>query len=180
MKRFWIATLVLLLTLALAGCGEQAPMEAVDRYGNEYTIDREAGTISDGTNTYRYTYKGYSDDYSVSIEYPNGGRYSYSESGGFGSGGGNSQYDPERYVDADILIRLLVEENTVKKSRFGNILAALVLIGGGIFCIACPETVWYLESGWRYRDAEPSDLALGVARISGVAAIVIGLIVMLC
>ena len=179
MKRFWLATLVLLLTLALAGCGEQAPMEAVDRYGNEYTIDWEASTISDGTNIYEFTYEGDSEDYSVTIEYPNGGSYHWGESGGFGSGGGNSKYDPQRYTDADILIRLL-QENAPKGIRIGKILAALVLIGGGIFCIACPETVWYLESGWRYRDAEPSDLALGVARISGVAAIVIGIIVMLC
>lgn len=179
MKRFCIAMLALLLTLVLAGCGEQGPVYAVDRYGNEYTIDREQGTISDGTHTYEYTYEGDSEDYSVTIEYPNGGSYHWGESGGFGSGGGNSKYDPQRYTDADILIRLL-QENAPKGIRIGNILAALVLIGGGIFCIACPETVWYLESGWRYRDAEPSDLALGVARISGVAAIVIGIIVMLC
>ena len=179
MKRFCIAMLALLLMLSLAGCGEQGPVYAVDRYGNEYTIDREQGTISDGTHTYEYTYEGDSEDYSVTIEYPNGGSYHWGESGGFGSGGGNSKYDPQRYTDADILIQLL-QENAPKGIRIGKILAALVLIGGGIFCIACPETVWYLESGWRYRDAEPSDLALGVARISGVAAIVIGIIVMLC
>lgn len=179
MKRFCIAMLALLLMLSLAGCGEQGPVYAVDRYGNEYTIDREQGTISDGTHTYEYTYKGDSEDYSVTIEYPNGGSYHWGESGGFGSGGGNSKYDPQRYTDADILIQLL-QENAPKGIRIGNILAALVLIGGGIFCIACPETVWYLESGWRYRDAEPSDFALGVTRFSGIAAIVIGIIVMLC
>ena len=179
MKRFCIAMLALLLMLSLAGCGEQGPVYAVDRYGNEYTIDREQGTISDGTNIYEFTYEGDSEDYSVTIEYPNGGSYHWGESGGFGSGGGNSKYDPQRYTDADILIRLL-QENAPKGIRIGNILAALVLIGGGIFCIACPETVWYLESGWRYRDAEPSDFALGVTRFSGIAAIVIGFIVMLC
>ena len=179
MKRICITILVLLLTVSLVGCGEQEPLEVTDRYGNEYTIDREQQTISDGENIYKYTYEGDSEVYSITIEYPNGGSYHYGESSGFGSGGGNSKYDPQRYTDADILIQLL-QENAPKGIRIGNILAALVLIGGGIFCIACPETVWYLESGWRYRDAEPSDLALGVARISGVAAIVIGIIVMLC
>jgi len=179
MKRLCIVILILVLTLSLAGCGEQGPEYAFDRYGNEYTIDWEAGTISDGTNIYEFTYEGDSEDYSVRIEYPNGGSYHWGESGGFGSGGGNSKYDPKRYTDADILIQLL-EENAPRGLRLGNILAALVLIGGGIFCIASPETVWFWQSGWRYRDAEPSDMALTASRVSGIAAVIIGIIVMLC
>ena len=49
MKRFGI--LLLVLALILAGCGEQEPLTAFDRYGNEYTIDPEQGTIFDGENT---------------------------------------------------------------------------------------------------------------------------------
>ena len=179
MKRFCIAILSLLLAVSLVGCGEQGPMEVTDRYGNEYTIDREQGTISDGENTYEYTYEGDSEEYSVTIEYPNGGNYHYGESGGFGSGGGNSKYDPQRYTDADILIGLLLD-NMPKRGSARNILAALVLIGGGIFLFACPEIAWFWESGWRYKDAEPSALALSATRISGVVAVIIGIIVMLC
>ena len=58
MKRLCIVILILVLALSLAGCGEQGPEYAFDRYGNEYTIDWEASTISDGTNIYEFTYEG--------------------------------------------------------------------------------------------------------------------------
>ena len=179
MKRICITILVLLLAVSLVGCGEQEPLEVTDRYGNEYTIDREQQTISDGENIYKYTYEGDSEDYSITIEYPNGGSYHYGESSGFGSGGGNSKYDPQRYTDADRLIGLLLD-NMPKRGSVRKILAALVLIGGGIFLLACPEIAWYWESGWRYKDAEPSDVALTVTRISGVVAVIIGIVVALC
>ena len=31
-----------------------------------------------------------------------------------------------------------------------------------------PDTVWYLETGWRYKDVRPSDLAIATNRIVGV------------
>ncbi len=54
-------------------------------------------------------------------------------------------------------------------------LMGLILILLGIFNMAAPEAAWYLEYGWRFRDAEPSEAALLFARIGGGFAIVIGL-----
>ena len=177
MKRFGI--LLLILALVLAGCGEQEPLTAFDRYGNEYTIDREQGTIFDGENTYQYTYEGDSEVFTITIDYPNGGCYRYSQSNGFGSGSWNAKYSENFYKAGDLLADML-QDNIPKKGSARNILAALVLAGGGIFLFACPEVAWYWQSGWRYKNAEPSDIALSVTRISGVVAIIIGIIVALC
>ena len=179
MKRICITIMVLLLVLSLVGCGEQGPLEVTDRYGNEYTIDREQGTISDGENTYEYTYEGDSEVFTITIRYPNGGSYRYSQSNGFGTGSGNAKYSENFYVAGDLLADIL-QDNLPKRGSARNILAALVLIGGGIFLFACPEVAWYWESGWRYKDAEPSDVALTVTRISGVVAVIIGIVVALC
>ena len=179
MKRLCIVILSLLLAVSLVGCGEQEPLEVTDRYGNAYTIDPEQGTISDGENTYEYTYEGDSEDFTITIHYPNGGRYQYSQSNGFGTGSGNARYSENFYVAGELLADIL-QENIPKRGSARNILAALVLAGGGIFLLACPEVAWYWQSGWRYKNAEPSDIALSVTRISGVVAIIIGIIVALC
>ena len=49
----------------------------------------------------------------------------------------------------------------------------------GIFNAAAPRAAWYLSYGWRYKDAEPSDAALVVARLGGAAAITAGVILLL-
>lgn len=53
-------------------------------------------------------------------------------------------------------------------------LLAALLLAVGIFNTAAPQTAWWLEYGWRFKDAEPSDLALGANRILGVVLIFIG------
>lgn len=57
-----------------------------------------------------------------------------------------------------------------------NVFVGLFAIIIGIINVASPETGWYLSHGWKYRDAEPSDEALTWGRISGVIAIIIGII----
>ncbi|HEY2839858.1 MAG TPA: DUF6199 family natural product biosynthesis protein [Pirellulales bacterium] len=58
----------------------------------------------------------------------------------------------------------------------------LILSLGLIACllsVISPRTVWYLRYGWRYKNAEPSDLSLVVTRISGVLGIVLVAVVAL-
>ena len=57
-----------------------------------------------------------------------------------------------------------------------NIIVGIVVILVGIFNLADPYHAWYLRDGWRYKDAEPSDAALLMGRISGGIAIVLGVI----
>lgn len=48
----------------------------------------------------------------------------------------------------------------------------------GIFNLAAPEAAWYLSRGWQFKDAEPSDAALVMARVGGAAAILIGVVLL--
>ena len=49
----------------------------------------------------------------------------------------------------------------------------LILLAVGIFNTVSPYTAWYLECGWRYENAEPSEMALGMARFGGIVALVV-------
>jgi hypothetical protein len=55
-------------------------------------------------------------------------------------------------------------------------LAILVLIMS-IIAIFAPRITWFLSTGWRFKNAEPSDLVLSLNRIGGVIATVISVFV---
>lgn len=57
-----------------------------------------------------------------------------------------------------------------------NILFGIVAIVVGVINVISPETGWHLGHGWQFKDAEPSDAALTWGRISGVLAIIFGII----
>jgi hypothetical protein len=45
----------------------------------------------------------------------------------------------------------------------------------GALNVMYPRVSWYMKSGWQFKNAEPSDLALIMIRISGIIAIGIGI-----
>ena len=55
-------------------------------------------------------------------------------------------------------------------------LIALIL---GIVEIVNPRLTWYLNIGWKLKDAEPSDLALLMNRVGGAFVAFIGLMIMM-
>ena len=67
---------------------------------------------------------------------------------------------------------LIVEET----ARTSDALPAIVCLLIGAFNIISPYGAWFLGYGWRYRDAEPSDLALLMTRIGGIVAVIIGIV----
>lgn len=58
-----------------------------------------------------------------------------------------------------------------------HILVGLFCIIVGLVNLISPETGWYLNRGWQYKDAEPSEAALLWGRVGGVIAILIGVLV---
>lgn len=55
----------------------------------------------------------------------------------------------------------------------------LLLIGAGLLSLCKPEAVWMLYESWKSSgDAEPSDSYLVITRISGVAAIILGVVLL--
>lgn len=48
----------------------------------------------------------------------------------------------------------------------------LGLLAAGLFILMLSRKAWYMRSGWRFKDAEPSELALVVGRVSGAVVVV--------
>jgi len=59
-----------------------------------------------------------------------------------------------------------------------NGLMGFVFLILGIIMTASPYTGWYLSTGWRFKDAEPSDTALFMNRVSGVIGVIVGLVLL--
>lgn len=166
--------IALALLLSLCACGKET-VYTVAQNGKTYTIDTENGTVSDGAYTYGYVWSGEQ----VTLTYPDGSTYwwEFKEANGAGAGWGgwSEDYGPGLYVDGHDLARLLLEERS-NPDCGSHILAALVLLAVGIFNMVAPHLAWELSWGWRYKNAEPSVMALVANRLSGVACIVIGVI----
>lgn len=171
MKR--IFAIFLLAALLLSGCAPKETVHTVtlNRNGIDYifTVDTENSTVSDGQYTYTYTINGNS----TTVTYPNGARYYWTQDGMFGSGGWDNNYDPNTYADGDMLIDAINE--TKPETVDGHIFAGLFLAALGAFYTFAPHAAWYLSRGWIYKNAEPSDAALIIARISGVILMILGL-----
>ncbi len=58
-------------------------------------------------------------------------------------------------------------------------LIGFILVCVGLFHSLAPRAAWYIHYGWRFQDAEPSDLYLGFLRVTGVLAIIVGVIVII-
>ena len=152
----------------------------VEKNGTKFEVDTEKHTIFDGTHTYEYEFSGNSSDYTVDITYPDGSSYWWKMSGSSGYGGWSEDYNTDKYADGGMLCDVLLENvpKAPSAKKVGNIFVSIILVLLGIFSIAAPETVWYLEHGWRYKDAEPSDLALGMNRVGGVVEIIVAIILL--
>ena len=181
MKRLLITIVCLLLVMSLCACStSEGEVYTVSKNGTDYVIDQANGTISDSTYTYQYSISGSSSGYTINITYPDGSTYWWrtQSSGNFvaGSGGWSDDYDENRFVDGDTLCDIL-EEGVPKEKDPKNVGLILLLLVVGIFNTASPRSAWYLEYGWRYKNAEPSDLALGLNRLGGIVAIIAAVII---
>lgn len=180
MKKVLIFLLAAWMTLGLCACvGSKSTVYTITKNGIDYVVDTENNTIFDGTNTYQYTFSGTSSNYEVEITYPDGSNYWWhmQDNGAFssGAGGWSEDYDANRYVDGDVLCDVLSEEAPAEANS-GKTVAIVFLIAVGIFNLASPRTAWELEWGWRFKNAEPSDMALAMNRIGGGIAIVVAVV----
>ena len=194
-KRIAILILAALLLLSLCACAEKQTQNALEPYttgwdGTVYTvtpIDNDKGTITDGTNTYSYRYDAAGSSYSVTFTYPGGETYRCMENGGtsggavFSSGSASLDFDFDKYPDGMTLKRVLEKSPSAKREKKStkNVGLILVLLFVGGINTAFPQAAWYLETGWKIKDAEPSDAALTWNRVGGVVALIIAAIMMI-
>lgn len=180
MKKLFAAILCVLLGLSLFACASSQPsVYRAQRDDKEYVVDTVSKKISDGTHTYHYSLDGDSSGYSIKITYPDGSTYWWdrtkNSTGGFGHGGWSDDYDENRYVSGDTLCDIL-EVAVPEKKEPKNVFLILLLLAVGIFNTVSPYNAWYLAYGWRFKNAEPSDLALGITRLAGVIFIAVAII----
>ncbi len=179
MKKVKVFVINILITMLLCSCSQVETQYVVEKNGIEFKINSEAKTIYDGTNVYKFNFAGNKSEYEIDITYPDGSTYWSNMNNGSGSGGWSNDYNPEKYIDGDILTNIILNDapKALKHSE-GEVIAVIILVLLGIFNIAAPQLTWYLHYGWRYQDAEPSDFALTFNRIGGIIIIIIALIML--
>ena len=176
------------LVLSLSACAEKQTKNALEPYsigwdGRVYTvtpIDNDKGTISDGTNTYSYRYDASGSGYSVTFTYPDGETYTWTENSSSGRGEASLNFDFEKYPSGMVLKGLLRKVRTTQEdtsAKNWGIILFLLFVGG--INTACPQLTWYLDVGWKVKDAEPSEAALAWNRGIGVVLLIIAGIMIL-
>lgn len=168
-----------LCLLLLTGCGKNAGdpnVYNVEYGGKTYTVDQNEQTISVDGYTCRFEITGSGSATDVTITYPDGSSWWHHWSGNSGHGGMSADYDESRYISGYTLWNVL--EQGAPRTQRGSTHAVLgfLLILFGVFEAGWPKVSWYLSHGWRYKNAEPSELALGLGRAAGILMIVIGII----
>ncbi|MBQ3534202.1 MAG: hypothetical protein IJA56_03455 [Clostridia bacterium] len=71
----------------------------------------------------------------------------------------------------------VLDRDDLPERKTGNPLG-LLLIPLGVLQAVFPQAFWFINHGWRYKDAEPSELALGLGRAGGVIVIIVGFILL--
>lgn len=183
MKKVLPLILIVLLLLTLCACSETSEPYTVDVGIKDLEVDPVAQTITDKYKTYQYTYQyeiaKTSNEYTVTITYPDGSTY-YETHRPLDSEfpvakGYSDDSAAKRYISAHHLIRALQEE--VPEIFYPeNPVLGLILISLGLLYIALPHRAWWLMIGWLLKDAEPSEFSMIFLRVFGVGLLLFGII----
>ena len=181
MKRKIVLFLLLIILIFQTACHSEnlsnPNVYTVTKDGIEYTVDHENQAITDGEHTFYYAVN----NNEIRITYPDGSSYGWTREENGGYGGYSMDYIEGKYVQGDVLYDILMEGNPSKKVNRnpGKLLAAMILIGFGLWNLLSPESSWYVSHGWRYKNVEPSEMALSVKRIGGVVALIVAIVLLL-
>ena len=183
MKRLF--PLFLILALALCACGKEAlPVMTVQQSGYTLTLDPNQGTIACGGTTCQYTQEESNGTVSITVTYPDGSLYwTTARTSGYvttQSYGCSADYDDTRYIPGSVLTDAILAFAPFGSSTdWTRVIFGIVVMALGLFNCVAPRTALYLRTFWKFQDAEPSDLAVGVTAISGGACILLGLFLLL-
>lgn len=123
----------------------------------------------------------HSNGYRYEVTFQNGNHYYFERSGAMGHGGGSLELTTEeRELAEEAIDQYEKFHQNERSSRLssGNPIG-LLFIFIGLFGFAFPHAAWYLEFGWKLRDAEPSEFALIAHRVGGAFIVLIGLFILL-
>ena len=187
MKRFFILAIIIFSIFSFTACSKEAAkslLEEIEISGQTGTIIFDENTYSSGTITmengeYRFIY-----DISgmITITYPDG--YVYTQKNTNGAIATPADYnvfdiEAKGYIDGFSLvwgIESAMDHQNNGNSNSASPLLAIILIGLGTWNLLAPQTAWWLARGWWYKNAEPSDMAIGFYRVTGGLLVFIGII----
>ena len=187
MKRVLVCLMVLCCVL-LVGCRPKTPATIEGNYnGRDYVVDTENCTVTMDGDTYTYTLRvtpGQSAQ--LKLTYPDGSWSTRSGRGGsYGisvTGMDSPDFQRDRYLSCDALWHALRVDEQIEGNSggAGYMLLGVVLVLAGVFQFVCPEVMWKLNYGWRFKNAEPSDLALKMGMLCGALTVVFGIVLFFC
>lgn len=174
MKRiFCLFTVLCLLFLSACAADKGDPNVYDVEYGGKiYSVDWINQTISVDGYTCEFKVSGSPHDQRFTVVYPDGS--TFSGPGWFGTH--SEDFDPGKYVSGETLWDVLEQDRPGTRQNSSHAGLGILLVIFGIFEAAFPQVSWWLSHSWRYKNAEPSDLALGLGRAVGVIMIIVGII----
>lgn len=165
-------TLCLFLLTACGGDKGDPNIYDVEYAGKVYSVNHNDRTITFDGHVCHYEISGTQ----MTLIYPDGSTYWWRTSGNVGYGGWSDNYDETRYASGDTLWKVLEQERPDAKQGSNHVGLGFLLVIFGVLEAAFPQTFWWLSHGWRFKDAEPSDMAIGLGRASGVIMVIAGII----
>ena len=174
-----ILCLLLLVAVLLTGCAaDKGPETATLSDGTELTIDRAAGTISDGQHTYRYELSGNTEKYTAVITYPNGASYNESVNDGVSTDYWTGEEAQDGYLSGEVLVDSVIGQLSQPKS-IKAILAGALMLGIGLLPALFPRLAWRISNSSLAKDTEPTEEDLKKGRIMGICMVAAGILVLL-
>ena len=163
--------LITFLLLTLTACNQDNNY-TITKENKTFIIDTVKQTISYNNDIYEYEINGSS----YEIIYPNKSKYWYSkeENNGvtIGIGGSSSDYNETEYIPGSLLIDIISEINSSIFSQ-KNTLFIFILLIIGFWNLISPYSSWYISYGWKYKNAEPSNIAINLTRTIGILIILL-------
>lgn len=168
-----IVTVLVMLSLLLVGCGKK----------EKITFNAADHTISDGAYTYEYTDTVDGDVRTITIYYPDGGTYIWTQDGYLGSG--NENYGPDRnsFTDGYTLVETIIVNENTDQTEFSGFRWTMIILGVvaavlGFLQTRYPVEIWdmFLRR-WYHED--PSEYFLTRFISGGICGIILGIVMIL-
>lgn len=173
--RFLLLLALLLTVLTACGKEEEAAVFHIECDGKVYTVNHTEQTITVDGSVCSFSVTEDGGQVELEVRYPDGSTYQWSRGDRGGYGDWSKDYDPDKYISGEEVWDILQLEQRLERDRSDShpVLGGFLLLLG-IVHLAFPRKMWELQYGWRYENAEPTDVALQVEAISGLVIALIG------